>query len=137
MPHQCVRCGKLIEDGSKEILTGCDSCTGKLFFFIKKEKLEQLQEEKDVKLTPKDRKKIEKDVQDLIGPEYNSDAPVVLNFESIRVGKPGEYELDLVNLFDTKQPLVYKLEDGKYMIDVASTFTDVNKLSSRVRKKKK
>lgn len=137
MPHQCVRCGKLIEDGSQEILKGCNSCSGKLFFFIKKEKLDQLQEEKELNLTNKDRERIEKDVQDLIGPEYNSDAPVVLNFESIRIGKPGKYELDLVNLFDSKQPLVYKLEDGKYMIDVASTFTDVNKFSSRVKKKKK
>jgi uncharacterized protein len=43
MPHKCVRCGKLIDDGSREILSGCGSCGGKLFFFIKKARLEELQ----------------------------------------------------------------------------------------------
>lgn len=125
MPHQCVRCGKLIEDGSQEILKGCGSCGGKLFFFIKKSKLEEFKEETVENLTPKDRVKIEKDVQDLIGNEYNADAPVVLNFESVRITKPGKFELDLVSLFDEKKPLVYKLEEGKYMIDLNESFKDL------------
>ena len=104
----------------------------KLFFFINKAKLEKMQAETADNLTPKDRKKIEKDVTDLIGEDYNHDSPVVLNFESIRINKPGKFELDLVNLFDEKRPLVYKLEEGKYMIDVASTFTDVNKSSEKI-----
>jgi len=49
------------------------------------------------------------------------DAPVILDFESIKLGKPGQYELDLVQLFKG-EPLVYKLEDGKYFIDIPSTF---------------
>ena len=40
MPHQCVRCSTMYEDGSAEILKGC-SCGGKLFFYIKKERLEK------------------------------------------------------------------------------------------------
>ena len=40
MPHQCVRCNTFYEDGSKAILAGC-SCGGKLFFYVKKEKLEK------------------------------------------------------------------------------------------------
>jgi len=138
MPHQCVRCGKLIENGSSEILKGCDSCGGKLFFFIKAEKLEKMKSEHEkIQISDKDRKKIESDVQDLIGPEYSSESPVILNFESIRVTKPGKFELDLVNLFNEDQPLVYKLEEGKYMIDVATTFSSVNKDSSRIIKSKK
>ena len=36
------------------------------------------------------------------------------------------YELDLVDLFRRK-PLIYKLEDGKYIIDLVSTFNLDNK----------
>lgn len=135
MPHQCVRCGKLIEDGSQEILTGCHSCKGKLFFFIKKSRLEELKNAPASDLSDKDKKQIEKDVVDLIGPDYSDDAPIVLNFESIRVTKPGKFELDLVNLFNDKNPLVYKLEEGKYMVDVATTFEHATRDSKRVKKK--
>jgi predicted nucleic acid-binding Zn-ribbon protein len=41
--------------------------------------------------------------------------------ESIHILKPGKFELDLVNLLNKDHPLVYKLEEGKYMIDVPST----------------
>ena len=40
MPHQCVRCNTFYDDGASEILKGC-KCGGKLFFFIKKDKLEE------------------------------------------------------------------------------------------------
>ena len=119
MPHQCVRCGSLYQDGSNEILSGC-SCGGKLFFFVKKEKLEEVKNAQ-VTLSKKEKKQIERDVFDLIGDSAKSDKPVVLDFESIRVLKPGKYELDLVNLFKDR-PLVYKLDEGKYMIDLPESF---------------
>ncbi len=119
MPHQCVRCGTIYDDGSKEILSGC-SCGAKLFFFIKKDRLKQAKKE-TAKLSSKEKKEIEKDVFDLVGSEIDEDRPVVLDFESIKVLKPGKYELDLVSLFKD-EPLVYRLEDGKYMVDILATF---------------
>ncbi len=119
MPHQCVRCNKFHEDGSKEILTGC-SCGGKLFFYIKKEKLAELKKEKDFNLSSEQKVQIEKDVLDLIGID-DPVQPVVLDFESIRVLTPGKYEVDLVQLFKG-EPLVFKLEEGKYVIDLPTTF---------------
>ncbi len=138
MPHQCVRCGKLIDDGSGEILTGCTICGGKLFFFLSKEKLTSIQGKDQIKLTSHDRQKIEKDVADIIGISH-FDEPVVLNFESINISEPGKFELDLVNLFDSKKPLVYKLEEGKYMIDLASSFENLtgDKISKDKKIKKK
>ena len=53
--------------------------------------------------------------------------PIILDFESIKILSPGKYELDLVNLFNKKQPLIYKLEDGKYMIDLIETFKKITK----------
>ena len=121
MPHQCVRCSSFYEDGSKEIIKGC-VCGGKLFFFIKKEKIEQMKKISDqVKLTQKDKEQIEHDVFDLVGSEIDMDDTVVLDLEAIRVLKPGKYELDLVHLFRDK-PLIFKLEEGKYMIDLAQSF---------------
>lgn len=118
MPHQCVRCGSIYDDTAQEILKGC-KCGGKLFFYIKQDRLKQLEEE-TVKLTNNEKKQIEKDVYDIIGQEQVVE-PVVLDLESIRILKPGKYELDLVHLFK-KQPLVYKLAEGKYIIDLPETF---------------
>lgn len=118
MPHQCVRCNTFYDDGASEILKGC-KCGGKLFFYVKKEKLEQAKEA-TINLTPKEKKQIEKDVFDIIGDTDKEEKPVILDFESIRVIGPGKYELDLVNLFK-KEPLIYKVGEGKYMIDVKET----------------
>jgi predicted nucleic acid-binding Zn-ribbon protein len=123
MPHQCVRCNQLYEDGDATILKGC-SCGAKIFFFIRKDKLEQSRKEIEVKLSDTDKKQIETDVYDLMDAE--PDKPVVLDFESIRVLQPGKYELDVVKLFK-KEAVVFKLEDGKYVIDIPETFHRLKK----------
>ena len=121
MPHQCVRCNTFYDDGATEIIKGC-KCGGKLFFYIKKEKLEQAQKiAEEVKLSPKEKEQIEKDVFELVGSEIDRSEPVVLDLEAIRILKPGKYELDLVHLFKG-EPLIFKLEDGKYMIDLVESF---------------
>ncbi len=125
MPHQCVRCNIFYEDGSQEILKGC-SCGGRLFFYIKKEKLEQIKQQQiDVKLTKEDKREIEDEVREIIGIK-EEDTPVVLDFESIHILKPGKYEIDLVKLFQDK-PLIFKLEEGKYVVDIAETFQRMRK----------
>ncbi|MFT4250771.1 MAG: Zn-ribbon domain-containing protein [Candidatus Woesearchaeota archaeon] len=120
MPHQCVNCNHIFADGSKEILEGCSECDGKFFFYIKKDRLEQAQQRANA-LSSEQKQQIERDVLELIG-DSSHDKPVVLDLESINVLGPGQYELDLVNLFSEKQPLVYKLEDGKYVVDIIETF---------------
>ena len=122
MPHQCVRCNTMYEDGATEILKGC-KCGGRLFFYIKKEKLKEIQN-KTAKLSKKEKEEIEKDIFDLVGSEIDKSEPVVLDFEAIRVLKPGKYELDLVHLFKN-EPLIFKLEEGKYMIDIIETFKNL------------
>src|SRR3989338_4911003 len=138
MPHQCVRCNIFYDDGAKEILEGCP-CGAKLFFYIKKEKLEAARKEiKDLKLTSDEKQQIEKDVYELVGTEADTDLPVILDFEAIRVLQPGKYELDLVSLFKG-DPLIIRLEEGKYMIDVAETFQKIakQKLDAKNKKKRK
>tara|TARA_Y100000310_G_scaffold345729_1_gene468923 strand:+ start:6235 stop:6609 length:375 start_codon:yes stop_codon:yes gene_type:complete len=119
MPHQCVKCGLLHPDGSSELLNGCTQCGSKFFFFVKKKDLEEAKKITE-KLTAEEKQQIEQDVFDIIGME-DPDKPVILSLESIRILQPGKYELDIVELFKGK-PLVYRVEEGKYFIDLASTF---------------
>lgn len=133
MPHQCVRCNTFYDDGATEIIKGC-KCGGKLFFYIKKERLAQAQKlAEQISLTDKEKEQIEKDVFDLVGSEIDSEEPVVLDLEAIRVLKPGKYELDLVHLFKG-EPLIFKLEEGKYMIDLVESF---KALADKSRKNKR
>lgn len=125
MVHQCVKCGKVYGDGSNELLKGCQNCGGKFFFFIKKEKLSEVVEEVE-NLTVKEREKIEKDVLDIVGGKIDDDSPVILDLESIKVLKPGKFEVDIVNLMRGK-PVVFKMENGKYIIDLATTFQQTRK----------
>lgn len=124
MPHQCVSCGAFYEDGAEEILKGCSICNGKLFFYVKKERIEEIKKEQPqiFDLSKEDKKQIEEDVYDILGTDIDKSKPIILDIESIKILKPGKYELDLVNLFKKKQPLIYKLEDGKYMIDIIESF---------------
>jgi len=57
---------------------------------------------------------------EIVGMEEDN-RPVILDLETIRVLKPGKYELDVVKLFKGDS-LVYKIEDGKYIIDLLATF---------------
>src|SRR3989338_8433195 len=115
MPHQCVRCNTFYDDGSKQIIEGC-KCGGKLFYYIKKEKLEKMQKhlEELPHLTPLQQKEIEKDVRTIVGDEAE-EKPVVLDIENIKIVGPGKYELDIVQIFKG-EPLVFKIEEGKYFI---------------------
>lgn len=118
MPHQCVRCNTFYEELTEGLLKGC-KCGGKLFFYIKKESLNRAKQ-MVVNLSEKEKTQIEQDILDIVGPSA-SDEPVVLDLESIRVTKPGKYEIDLVQLFKG-EPVIYKLDEGKYVIDIIKSF---------------
>jgi predicted nucleic acid-binding Zn-ribbon protein len=49
MPHQCLKCGKVFEEGSSQLLKGCPDCNGNRFFFTK----EPLDETKRMQITEK------------------------------------------------------------------------------------
>lgn len=119
MPHQCVHCGEFYPAGSAELLTGCNKCGGHFFFFVKDEQLQRIKDN-PIEIPKEDKIRIEKDIRELAG-IIEDDAPVILDIESIRVTGGGKFELDLIKLFSKERPLVYKLEEGKYIIDIAST----------------
>jgi len=123
MPHQCVHCGKIYPNAASELLTGC-TCKSKFFFYIKNEQYSKIGSEIPIiSLDAGEKKKIESDVRQMIG--ANEEEPVVLDLESVRVVSQGKFEIDIVNLFKRDRPIIFKLEEGKYIIDLASTFKQV------------
>src|SRR3989344_3443692 len=108
MPHQCVKCSRIIPSGSKELLEGCGDCSGRFFFYVKEEHLQRMKEE-PIEIPEASRESIEKDIREMAG-ITEEDAPVILDLESIRVTGEGKFELDIVKLFNKKRPLVYKIQ---------------------------
>jgi predicted nucleic acid-binding Zn-ribbon protein len=122
MPHQCVHCGEIYPAGSKELLAGCSNCKSHFFFYIREEQMEKLKKN-PIEIPQEDKKQVEKDIREMVG-ITEEDAPVILDIESVRVTGAGKFEIDIVNLFSKDRPLIYKLEEGKYIIDLASTLKD-------------
>jgi len=122
MPHQCVRCNKFYDDGSSEILKGC-SCGARMFFFVRKEKLKEVKDTLEAiqNLTPVEKHEMEQDVYELVDQEELGEKTVILDLEAIRSVEPGKFELDLVRLFK-KDPIIFKIGEGKYVIDINSIF---------------
>jgi len=118
--HQCVHCGKLYPDGSKALLEGCDNCKSHFFFYIRDEHFNKLQEEHKLpiqNISKEEKTSIEKDIREIIGIE--EEKPVVLDIESVRIIKKGKFELDIVKILRKDLPIIYKLEEGKYIIDLS------------------
>ncbi len=119
MPHQCVRCSRIIPAGSRELLEGCASCKSHFFFYVKDEQLEKVKEN-PITIPEEERTKVEKDIREMAG-IADENAPVILDLESVRAIGDGKFEIDVVNLFRKDRPLIYKLEEGKYILDLATT----------------
>lgn len=130
MAYKCVHCSKVYEDNSKEVLTGCSGCHSKFFFYIKEEKLKEIETSNELnpELNSKEKKQMEKDIRDIAGVE-DAEVPVFLDFESIKVLKPGKYLLDISKLFEANKPRVYTLEDGKYIVDLTGSAHKKNQQS--------
>jgi len=130
MPHQCIHCGKLIEAGSQEILEGCTNCKSRFFFYIRDEKFKEMKKSHEPNqaidsFNDADKKKVESDVRSILKIE-DEEEPVILDIESVSVLSPGKFEIDLVSLLN-KKPIVFKLEEGKYIIDLSRISEELGK----------
>lgn len=136
MPHQCVRCSRIIPAGSKEILEGCKECGSRFFFYIRDDQIEEIKN-RIIEIPESQKSQVEEDIRDIVG-IVDDQAPVILDIESIRVTGEGKFELDIAKIFRKDLPLIYKLEEGKYIIDLASTLkTSVKDLMKNPDEKKR
>jgi predicted nucleic acid-binding Zn-ribbon protein len=127
--------------GSKELLEGCSDCGSHFFFYIRDEQLQKLKEggENPVEMPVQEKKRVEKEIRDMAG-ITDEETPVILDIESVRISSPGKFEIDLVNLFKKNRPLIYKIGEGKYIIDLSSTLSrdikDIKQIRNPEKKKK-
>ena len=136
MPHQCVRCSRIIPAGRKEILEGCKECGSRFFFYIRDDQIEEIKN-RIIEIPESQKSQVEEDIRDMVG-IVDDQAPVILDIESIRVTGEGKFELDIAKIFRKDLPLIYKLEEGKYIIDLASTLkTSVKDLMKNPDEKKR
>ena len=65
MAYKCVHCSKTYDDGSQEILTGCNECHGRFFFYIKQEQLDKMKENvfENGEFSPVEKEQMEQDVR--------------------------------------------------------------------------
>ena len=115
MPHQCINCGTTFDNTSDVILKGCTNCGKKLFLYVKEKSKEAIQEE--VELTQKNKDLILKEIEQTIGSTEPKE-PIFLKLENVRVIAPGKYEIDINQLLKKDKPLVYKVGQGTYVIDL-------------------
>lgn len=113
MPHQCLNCNALYENTSDVIFKGCPKCGKKLFLFLKK-----IPENKtEIELSNEQKEIILSELGDYVDIK-EPDTPIVLKLENVRVLEPGKYEIDINQLMKKDKPLIYKVQDGTYLIDL-------------------
>lgn len=118
MPHRCLNCGKIYEEGAEELLEGCE-CGSTLFIYEK-----DMEEEKDKEELDSQRDKIKKEIDDFIEgvkSKIKSEKKVEFDMESISVLEDGVYEINLRKLLD-KLPLIIEIKEGRYKVHLASVF---------------
>lgn len=127
MPHECTECGKGFPDGSKEMLGGCPACGGKKFQYFPKSGTPPVEDraQASARSATVDREELpsteEPDMHDERAPATDlAELRERLDsqFESIRIVEPGQYELNLMELYDRDTYVISLQEDGRYVIDV-------------------
>ncbi len=116
MPHKCTNCGKTYEDGSEELLKGCE-CGKRLFLYFRK-----ITEEEAEKLDAKEIK-ISKDTE--IDIEDEAKEGDDKNIWNIKV-EDGVFQIDVASLM-SKEPIILTGEEGRYLVSLSSIFGDKDK----------
>lgn len=150
MPHECLNCGYVFDDGSREMLDGCPDCGGSKFLFTK------TKPESKPRAEPESKSEIieatnEQNTPRRFGgtfvkgePEAEVGEPPATQepgneieaaetpdpeelrqeleerFESIKILEPGTYELNLMNLYDKEEKIIALQEDGRYQVSLPS-----------------
>jgi len=110
MPHKCTKCGKIYADGDMSILNGCE-CGNNRFLYVPKEtKLVKDSKGSEIINTDGRIDKIDKD-----------------DIECVRIIAPGQYEINIENIFKMDGIIIKLQEDGRYIIHLPSLLKKKNK----------
>lgn len=115
MPHQCLGCDAVFDNSSNAIIEGCPHCGKKLFLFLKKAPEEETKQE--IELSQEKKELIMKELENYVDIE-ETQTPIILKLENVRIVEPGKYEIDVNQLMKKDKPLIYKVQEGTYVIDL-------------------
>ncbi len=115
MPHQCLGCDEIYDNTSEAILKGCPKCGRKAFLYLKS----MPKREEEIELTTDTKELILKELEEVVEPK-DFDKPIILKLENVRVLAPGKYEIDINQLMKREKPIIYKVQEGTYVIDLKS-----------------
>lgn len=137
MPHECTECSKEFPDGSKEMLGGCPACGGKKFQYIPKTGIRSTSSQGNT-TEAADHDRVASSTGDgSVKPDETVDSPPPTDlaelrerldsqFESIKIVEPGQYELNLMELYDRETYVISLQEDGRYVIDVPEAWRNAS-----------
>jgi predicted nucleic acid-binding Zn-ribbon protein len=152
MPHQCLKCGRIFQEGSAQLLKGCPDCGGNRFFFTKQPLTEeertssvitelmqkQSQEVMDksgdwLNVKPKEiRKALEQHIseKEKIKPE-NKEGIDIITDDKYRKESIEKIESEMTHpntpeTINIEQPIIIQ-KDGSYTIHLPSIFKMIDK----------
>jgi len=134
MPHKCTTCQQIFDNGSSSILTGCPTCGGNKFLYVRGDRSERLKSE-----APSERD-TPRSADELLEKRTVTPAPAKggnadpARVESIRILGPGSYEINIPALIERKEIVMALKEDGNYVIHMPSAF---NKKRAKTRPNEK
>lgn len=156
MPHKCTNCDNVFEDGSDDILSGCD-CGNLKFEYVAEDRQDTesrapqtsanseeptAEEPLDDSLIIAEEEPVEDETQHKARSEVVSDddlpqtgsSPTTLGsteeevekvrqelhdqFEGIRILEPGNYQINLMKVYEKQECVISLQEDGRYIINV-------------------
>jgi len=116
MYHKCVKCDRIYEQASEEIINGC-TCGSKLFYFVKSAD--------GKKKNSKDT--VTEDIDYFYELEDDENHEIIIfDIEAINIKSSGKYELNLDGLMNN-DGLIYKYGEGKYSIDLDNNMKQLRK----------
>ncbi|MFB6143747.1 MAG: Zn-ribbon domain-containing protein [Candidatus Nanohaloarchaea archaeon] len=114
MPHRCMNCGKVYEDDSEELISGCE-CGSSLFMY------EQETEEEEI--SSEERAEVREDIEEMVeeGFEEKENIKFEFDLDSIIVEEEGVYNINISKLLK-EIPLVIRKSEGVYHVHLPSAF---------------
>ena len=120
MPHQCLKCGQIFEEGSAQLLRGCPNCKGNRFFYTK----EPLDIDKRNAITKEMNGDIKATIIKLLGEEHKD---ILNKTDKLVKVKDKKYQKTMEKQENDRE----KTQDIKLLIDDNHRISVIKKLEAK------
>lgn len=110
-----MNCGKMYDDGSDELIDGCE-CGSSLFMYEKEPGEEE-------EMTEQEQEQVTEEIEEMAreGVEERDNIKFEFDLDSISIQEEGVYQINVSRLLK-EIPLVIRKEEGNYYIQLPSAF---------------